>query len=181
MSPWPIEPSLSFVEQVALLGTYVTKLTEGREAFVYIRKIANGHTAVELSASLYSDDYIVSHAKILANSENVRNYRLPNVDPPKNTKYLDEIGALCKERRLHCVYVQGPIMAELITGKAGEDHFFSTVADKIRAAGISLVNERPFLMSEENRGDSIFHLSHDYRDAFTALYAKKIMPMLDVR
>jgi hypothetical protein len=181
MSPSPWQPGFSLPEQISLGVTYVEKLTQGQPALEYLKKVIRGQGKIELPLSIYTDDYIVSHAKIKVDSENVRQYHLPKKVLPKSTRYLSQIGVLCRQLQLQCIYVQGPIMAELISGNTEEVEFFDSVKTSVATSGIALANDRPFLMKQEDRGDSIFHVSPDARDRFTRYYAQLLKPLLSAK
>lgn len=180
MSPSPFEPHFSLARQAALLRTYALRLTDGVAAFSYIKKVMDGHAQVEIPHSVYEDDYTISRGKIAADYDNIHSYKMPKDSLPKSVQYLREIGVICKEFKLRCVYVQGPILGKFITGDAAEEHYFYAVGEQIQRAGIVSVNSHPYPMSQKEVGDSIFHLSQEYRDAYTTRYEKLLATLLDI-
>lgn len=178
MSAIPIEPALPIIDQLILLFTYIQRLTDGKEALRYLWKIIIGKTHISLPSSIYINDYIISNSKINVNSENVKNYKMPTSVTPESTLYLKEIGHLCKKNNWQCIYTQGPILANILTGNKDQEQFLESSIVEIRSAGFHLANERPFLMSGEDRGDTIFHLAHSSRPDFTNRYGKLIAPLL---
>lgn len=178
MTASPVEPALNRQDQVKLLLTYLGNLTQGREAAAFAKKIARNKAMIELPPELVRDDYIIAQAKISPQSPDIMRYRFPTVEAVENTPYLKEIGRICRDRKLRCYYAQGPIMKELLTDNEAEKEYLGAAIRKIASYDIQIINTKPYAMSQEEIGDSIFHLSHDYRDTYTLQFAKALKPLL---
>jgi hypothetical protein len=94
---------------------------------------------------------------------------------PENIEYLRKIGDLCRQERLNCLYVYGPIDG----GACKESkEFLDAVAALIATTKVRLVSEMPMCMSPEEIGDSDSHVNPRYKPEFTRRYFERVSPYL---
>jgi hypothetical protein len=94
---------------------------------------------------------------------------------PENIEYLHKIGDLCRQERLNCLYVYGPIDG----GACKESkEFLDAVAALIATTKVRLVSDMPMCMSPEEIGDSDSHVNPRYKSEFTRRYFERVSPYL---
>jgi hypothetical protein len=95
-----------------------------------------------------------------------------------NLRFLREIGAVCREHRLQCVYAHGPLVEQACTKSAS---YFVEVNAHIRASGLEPVPGTPVCVPVEDLGDSIDHVRPELKDEYTRRYHQRIATLLVAR
>ena len=123
--------------------------------------------------SFIVNDYILQGPKRTRNP-NTEGWSPRSVRADK-AEYLNEIGRLCAEYAIDCIYVHGPL-TEPVCGKS--EAYFAEVAKVVQAAGIRLAQVMPPCVPEGEIGDGKDHVRPDLKVAYTRKYYDMIAPQL---
>jgi hypothetical protein len=147
--------------------------TELKEASNWLRRLIQRRLPRDIDEVVIEHDYIKQGPPTLN--------RLPlgffsrNGIKPENMEYLRKIGELCREQRLNCLYVHGPID----NGACRESQeYFKAVTALIATTGVRLVFDMPMCMLPDEIGDSDSHVNPRYKSEFTRRYFERIGPYL---
>ena len=94
---------------------------------------------------------------------------------PEHVYFLRQIVRLCRERRLNCLYVVGPLGAPKVVKNRG---MIADTSALVRQSGVTMVNDWPMVMPVEDVGDSADHVKPALKAAYTRRYAALIAPHL---
>ena len=72
----------------------------------------------------------------------------------------------------------GPLFSAVIHHDPAERGYLDASRAAVDAAGLRMVNGDPVPISNEDRGDTLFHVAWEKRDKFTAIYSRLIAPFL---
>lgn len=178
MSPWPIEPALGLRHQIKLIGTYLSRLTELWEAQSLVWQWLSGVDRTAISDDLRARGYIASYGRIDTGAPHFLAYSMPTVIGPPGPVYLRAISRLCKAEGWNCIYIQGPMVSQAIKDNDAERAYLSASRDEIESLGIQLLDENPIRIHDEDRGDTIFHVTPTSRQKFTEIYAGLLSGLL---
>jgi hypothetical protein len=156
-SPRPLVEGLPWDAQLGLLRIYATTLLNGRSATILGRKLLHGGVNQDaLPKELYADDYVVVDGQVALDR---LGYRVPEKVKPRSATYLRVIARLCAERKWNCLYAHGPVLARALAA-SGHARSYLVEADRaIEGAGIKVVANSPVELTDDERGDTVFHAS----------------------
>jgi len=98
----------------------------------------------------------------------------PQLNPDAG-RFLRQIGVLCQQRQIRCLYIHGPIYADAVASWRG---VLPSINDRIVASGVTLVEPGLIVFGDADRGDTEFHIHPTAKRAFTRRYAELIAPYL---
>lgn len=179
MSPWPVEPALSPRYQVELLRVYVNRLSDWREAANLIWLLVSGTEKLVISQELRDRGYIMSGGRIALDSPHIKQYDMPRQVAHTGLMFLRGVSALCEQNAWNCIYVHGPMIERAIERNEAEDRYLREASRVLGEIGLTLLDWRPLEISDEDRGDTIFHVAKDKRDVFSRRYAELLSPLLN--
>jgi hypothetical protein len=168
VSPHPLVEGLSWGAQFSLLRVYASTLLNGRSAAILGGKLVRGDIWQDaLPQELYADDYVISDAQVALDR---LDYRVPVKVAPGSTTYLRPIALLCVERKWNCLYAHGPVLARALAA-SGHARTYLVEADRaIEGAGIKVIPNSPVELTDDERGDTVFHASLGKRPDVTRRY-----------
>lgn len=168
VSPRPLVEGLTWGAQLSLLRDYATTLLNGRSATVLARKLLHGGVRQDaLPKELYADDYVIIDAQMALDR---LGYRVPGRVKPRAATYLRVIARLCAERKWNCLYAHGPVLARALDAS---DHAraYLVEADRVIAStGIKVIANSPVELTDDERGDTVFHAGLGKRPGVTRRY-----------
>lgn len=175
-SPYPFEADISWNGKLGLLRTYATRLLNGQSVTRLLYRLVSDKSLTSgLPPELYADDYVVSRAQIKLSDIT---YHVPQRANPKSATFLAVIGRLCKARKWNCVYVHGPVLAKSLAASQHSEVYLAQARAMIEATGIRTAADTPLTMEDDERGDTVFHVSIVHRPDFTRRHAKLLRPFL---
>ena len=120
-----------------------------------------------------AQDYI-PQGQALAADTNAAPYSAQSADASK-LAYLQRLAALCRERKLNCVYVHGPVAEPVCRGS---DAYLDRVAEMIARTGLPVAASRPVCISPSEYGDTLEHVAPAAKRKYTRIYAELLAPYL---
>jgi len=130
----------------------------------------------ELPTELLAEDYVISRAQIKLSDIS---YQVPQRTNPKSIVFLKELARLCDLNKWNCVYVHGPVLERSLSASGNAHAYLAQARAAIEGTGIKTAAELPITMSDDERGDTIFHVSIDKRPDFSLRHAKLLRPFLN--
>ncbi|MDX6752524.1 hypothetical protein SH611_22215 [Geminicoccaceae bacterium 1502E] len=91
---------------------------------------------------------------------------------PEKLAALEEIGALCRENGIPCLYAHGPLLDTLCSRSVP---FTSAVNREIAARGFAVVPGTPVCLQPHEVGDQVDHPRESARAALSALYRSMVL------
>lgn len=107
-----------------------------------------------------------------------RDYVASAINPDAD-RFLRHIGALCASHGITCIYVHGPTFEPVA---AQWRPYLPEINSKIRAAGLTLVDDEAFTFGLDDRGDSEFHVHPSAKKRYTRRYVallSSFLPLAD--
>ena len=154
--------------QLSLLRVYATTLLNGRSATILWRKLLHGGVSQDaLPKALYADDYVVVDGQMALDR---LGYRVPDKVKPRSATYLRVIARLCTERKWHCLYAHGPVLARALAASAHARPYLVEADRVIASTGIKVIANSPVELTDDERGDSVFHAGVGKRPGVTRRY-----------
>jgi hypothetical protein len=123
----------------------------------------------------WADDYVPQGARLSVTPEVVqKNILQPGYNPEK-LRFLRQLATLCAAERLNCIYVHGPLLANLCPDSQA---YFAEASKAIREAGMHLLADAPECVPETAIGDLPEHLSVASKVSYTQKYYRQLKPEL---
>jgi predicted small integral membrane protein len=123
----------------------------------------------------WPDDYVPQHGTLEVTPDFVRRNILNPGHNPEKLRFLKEIVTLCEAERVNCIYVHGPLLANLCPASQA---YFAEASKAIRDTGIHLLSDTPLCIPPTAIGDSTYHLSTANKQEYTRTYYRMLAPML---
>jgi hypothetical protein len=178
VSPRPLVEGLTWDAQLGLLRIYATTLLNGRSATILGRKLLHGGISQDaLPKELYADDYVIIDTQMALDR---LGYRVPGRVKPRSAAYLKVIARLCAEKKWNCLYAHGPVLARALAASA-HAHSYLVEADRaIEGAGIKVIANSPVELTDDERGDTVFHAGFSKRAEITRRYVDLLRSELSI-
>ena len=178
VSPRPLVEGLSWGAQFTLLSVYARTLLNGRSATILGRKLLHGGVSQDaLPKGLYADDYVIADTQVALDR---LDYRVPVKVAPGSTTYLKPIARLRAERQWNCLYAHGPVLARALAA-SGHARSYLIEADRVIAGtGIKVIANSPVELTDDERGDTVFHAGLSKRAEVTRRYVDLLRSELSI-
>lgn len=96
--------------------------------------------------------------------------------PSNRDFYLRKIAALCKGRKIDCLYVHGPLI-NYVCGPSAS--YVSHLSALVRRAGVDVAAQTPICLEPHQMGDAWDHVALEHRPDISKAYLKRVRAWLD--